>query len=219
MTVQIGNPWTLPLASVEAALDLVGGKGATLMRLATRGFPVPPGFLITTEAYRRFVTDNHLQAMIDEALRGVDGGDPTALDRAATTISEAFTRGMVPQAIAAAVQRAYAELGEPESAVAVRSSATAEDLPELSFAGQQETFLDVRGDIAAARRRSPCLGVALDRAGDRLPSADGRRSRAGRYGHSSPGHGAGQGFRRALHGEPDNRESQRARDRSRVRSR
>ena len=58
MTVQRGSPWTLPLVSQEAPLGLVGGKGASLMRLATSGFPVPPGFLITTEAYRHFVADN-----------------------------------------------------------------------------------------------------------------------------------------------------------------
>ena len=68
MTGQRGSPWTLPLASEEAALDLVGGKGASLMRLATSGFPVPPGFLITTAAYRRFVAENDLQAVIDDSL-------------------------------------------------------------------------------------------------------------------------------------------------------
>ena len=146
MTVQSGSPWTLPLVSQEAPLDLVGGKGASLMRLATSGFPVPPGFLITTEAYRYFVADNNVQAVIDEALRGIDSSDPASLERAATAISEVFARGIVPQAIAAAVTQAYAALGEPEPAVAVRSSATAEDLPGLSFAGQQETFLNVRGE-------------------------------------------------------------------------
>ena len=163
LTGQIGSPWTLPLASEEAALDLVGGKGATLMRLATSGFPVPPGFLITTEAYRRFVAENNVQAVIDEALRGVDGSDPAALERAATAISEVFARAIVPQEIVAAIQQAYAALEPPEPAVAVRSSATAEDLPELSFAGQQETFLDVRGDtplLDAIRRAWASLWTA-----------------------------------------------------------
>ena len=74
-----------------------------------------------------------------------------------------FARGIVPQAIAAAVTQAYAALGEPESAVAVRSSATAEDLPGLSFAGQQETFLDVRGEtplLDAIRRAWASLWTA-----------------------------------------------------------
>src|SRR5215207_8417303 len=163
MTVQRGSPWTLPLASQEAPLGLVGGKGASLMRLATSGFPVPPGFLITTEAYRYFVAENNVQAVIDEALRGIDSSDPASLERAATAISEVFARGIVPQAIAAAVTQAYAALGEPEPAVAVRSSATAEDLPGLSFAGQQETFLDVRGDTSlldAIRRAWASLWTA-----------------------------------------------------------
>ena len=135
------------------------------MRLATSGFPVPPGFLITTEAYRHFVADNNVQAVIDEALRGIDSSDP-ALERAATAISEVFARGIVPQAIAAAVTQAYAALGEPEPAVAVRSSATAEDLPGLSFAGQQETFLDVRGETPLL----DAVGRAWASSGRREPS-------------------------------------------------
>ena len=86
-----------------------------------------------------------------------------SLERAATAISEVFARGIVPQAIAAAIQQAYAALGEPEPAVAVRSSATAEDLPGLSFAGQQETFLDVRGEtplLDAIRRAWASLWTA-----------------------------------------------------------
>ncbi len=163
MTIQRGSPWILPLASEEVALALVGGKGASLMRLATRGFPVPPGFLITTAAYRRFVTENSLQAEIDGAVRGVDGSDPAALERAATAISERFAGGIVPHAIAVAILQAYAALGTPKPAVAVRSSATAEDLPERSFAGQQETFLDVRGDTSlldAIRRAWASLWTA-----------------------------------------------------------
>jgi rifampicin phosphotransferase len=163
MTVQRGSPWTLPLASQEAPLGRVGGKGASLMRLATSGIPVPPGFLITTEAYRRFVAENTLQAVIDNTLRGVDGSDPVSLERGVATIQDAFARATVVQAIAAAVQQAYAALGEPEPAVAVRSSATAEDLPGLSFAGQQETFLDVRGDtplLDAIRRAWASLWTA-----------------------------------------------------------
>ena len=143
------------------------------MRLATSGFPVPPGFLITTEAYRRFVAENTLQAVIDEALRGVDGSDPAALERAATAIQEAFARGIVPQEIVAAIQQAYAALGEPEPAVAVRSSATAEDLPGLSFAGQQETVLNVRG---RTRRCSTPFAVPGRRSGRR-----GRSPTAGRW--------------------------------------
>src|SRR5262245_42075989 len=107
MTLQTRSPWTLPLGSQEASNDLVGGKGASLTHAAATWFPGPPEFLITTEAYRRFVGENNLQAVIDEALRGVDSGDASALERAATTISEAFARGIVPQDLVAAIQRAY----------------------------------------------------------------------------------------------------------------
>ena len=133
------------------------------MRLAVSGFPVPPGFLITTETYRRFVADNDVQAVIDDALHGVDASDPASLEWVAATIQDAFARATVAQAIAAAVQQAYAALGKPEPAVAVRSSATVEDLPALSFAGQQETFLDVRGDtpvLDAIRRAWASLWTA-----------------------------------------------------------
>jgi pyruvate,water dikinase len=161
--MQRGTPWTLPLAGEEAALDRVGGKGAALIRLAGSGAPVPPGFVITTEAYRRFVAVNHVQAAIDEALDGIDSVDPAALERAAVAIGAAFARGSVPPEIVAAIRLAYAALEPPEAAVAVRSSATAEDLPERSFAGQQESFLDVRGDGAvldAIRRAWASLWTA-----------------------------------------------------------
>jgi pyruvate,water dikinase len=137
----------------DAPLALVGGKGASLASLTAAGFPVPPGFTLTTHAYRRFVAANGLQYGIDASLDETGIGDPAALDRAATTIQRAFEAGTIPDDIAAAISQAYAALGKP--AVAVRSSATAEDLPGLSFAGQQETVLDVRGDdalLAAVRR-------------------------------------------------------------------
>jgi pyruvate,water dikinase len=130
----------------------VGGKGASLASLAAAGFPVPPGFQVTTAAYRRFVSENHLQRIIDGELVAVAAGTPDALERAANAIRAAFERGVISPDIAAAIGRAYANLGKPGPAVAVRSSATAEDLPGLSFAGQQETFLNVQGeaDLLAA---------------------------------------------------------------------
>ena len=121
----------------------VGGKGANLARLTRAGFPVPGGFFVTTAAYRAFVAANHLQPAILAAVAEADPGNPATLDAAAGAILARFTAGAVPGAVASAVAAAYAGLGAPP--VAVRSSATAEDLADLSFAGQQETYLNVIG--------------------------------------------------------------------------
>ncbi|GAA1704413.1 PEP/pyruvate-binding domain-containing protein [Nonomuraea bangladeshensis] len=119
----------LPLDDPAADLALAGGKGASLARLARAGLPVPRGFHVTTAAYRAFVA-----GFRDE----IDPRDPEGT-------AALFARHEIPDQVAAAIREAYAGLGD-DVAVAVRSSATAEDLPELSFAGQQDTFLNVRGD-------------------------------------------------------------------------
>jgi rifampicin phosphotransferase len=119
----------LPLGDPAADLATVGGKGASLARMIRAGLPVPGGFHVTTAAYRAFVQPFH-----DE----IDRDDP---DRTAAL----FARHEVPVHIAEEILCAYQALGE-DVPVAVRSSATAEDLPELSFAGQQDTYLNVHGD-------------------------------------------------------------------------
>ncbi|MFG2072255.1 PEP/pyruvate-binding domain-containing protein [Nonomuraea maritima] len=131
----------LPLDDTTADLATAGGKGASLARLARAGLPVPRGFHITTDAYRAFVS-----GFRDEVLRAAAGGD-------AATIASLFAAHEVPRESAADILAAYAELGE-DVPVAVRSSATAEDLPGMSFAGQQDTYLNVRGDglLDAVRR-------------------------------------------------------------------
>jgi pyruvate,water dikinase len=144
MTARTDMRWTLPLDAPEADLESVGGKGASLASLTAADFPVPPGFQITTAAYRRFVVENRLQEEIARELADIDETDPATLQHASAAIQQAFTRGTMPPDIADGIRERYRELGEP--AVAVRSSATAEDLPGLSFAGQQETFLDVQGE-------------------------------------------------------------------------
>jgi pyruvate,water dikinase len=133
----------LDLADPGATLDWVGGKGASLARLAAARLPVPDGFHLTTRAYRRFVQENRLAGLIVEAAGEARSDDPSSLDHAAERIRTLFVRGMVPEDVAKAIRTAYDALGH--GTVAVRSSATAEDLPELSFAGQQETFLNVQG--------------------------------------------------------------------------
>jgi rifampicin phosphotransferase len=135
----------LPLDSTESTLERVGGKGASLARMAGAGLPVPPGFHLTTAAYRRFVEANNLQPAIVEAATLANIDEPASLERASATIQSLFERGAVPEEVAAAIRQAYTQLGGESLPVAVRSSATAEDLPGMSFAGQQESYLNVHG--------------------------------------------------------------------------
>ena len=137
------SDFIMSLSDTSAGLLQVGGKGASLTRLVAAGLPVPDGFHVTTAAYEQFMTANNLGSEIAAALAGIDSAQPATLEAAARRIRAVFEAGQIPDAIAAEIAVAYVALGEP--AVAVRSSATAEDLPELSFAGQQETYLNVQG--------------------------------------------------------------------------
>ena len=139
--------YIIPLADSRASLAVAGGKGASLARLAAAGLPVPDGFHITTAAYQQFVRENNLQSHILGALTEVDLATPATLETASQQIKELFIHSPMPAEVAGAIAKAYDELPEEYPAVAVRSSATAEDLPGLSFAGQQESFLNIEGDI------------------------------------------------------------------------
>ncbi len=134
----------LALQSSGATLATAGGKGANLAALARAGFDVPPGFILTTEAYRAFVAHNEIGPSITAIAAGVDATDPGALEAASARIRARFAAGVMPETVAADIDAALAGLGLG-ARVAVRSSATAEDLPGLSFAGQQDTFLNVLG--------------------------------------------------------------------------
>ncbi|HEY0606724.1 MAG TPA: PEP/pyruvate-binding domain-containing protein, partial [Herpetosiphonaceae bacterium] len=140
------QPVALRLHDPQVAFALAGGKGANLARLARAGLPVPDGFILTTSAYSAFVAANGLEQQILDLIAQTTLDDPQLLETTSTTIRALFAAGTMPEAIAAALRAAYAEIGQP--AVAVRSSATAEDLPDLSFAGQQDTFLNVVGEHA-----------------------------------------------------------------------
>jgi pyruvate,water dikinase len=142
------HEYILQLADRRATLEHVGGKGASLARLADAGLPVPGGFHVTTDAYRRFVADNSLQSAILEAVKAADPSRSSTLEQASGTIGDLFARATMSNEIAHAIARAYADLPGEDPAVAVRSSGTAEDLPSLSFAGQQETYLNIRGPAA-----------------------------------------------------------------------
>ncbi len=122
---------------------LVGGKGANLGELTRAGIPVPPGFIVTADTYFHFIRLAGLEPAIKKELFGLDVHDSRALSERAARIRARVVAAEMPPHIADEIMEAYQRLGE--GPVAVRSSATAEDLPEASFAGQQSTYLNVVG--------------------------------------------------------------------------
>jgi phosphohistidine swiveling domain-containing protein len=150
------HPLILPLASPDVTFELAGGKGASLNRLIRAGFPVPGGFIVTTAAYDDYVAANRLAGFILETANAAPAGDPAALDAASNAIRGSFALGRIPAALNETLRATYGGLEISSIAVAVRSSATAEDLPEFSFAGQQDTFLNVVGEEALLRAVVDC---------------------------------------------------------------
>ncbi|MEQ8827689.1 MAG: PEP/pyruvate-binding domain-containing protein, partial [Parvibaculum sp.] len=136
-------------------VGLVGGKNSSLgemvQQLGQKGISVPPGFATTSDAFRAFINPNNLNQVIADAMDQLDAGKRT-LAETGSAVRAAIVAGDWPEDIREAILSAYRELaertGHDELSVAVRSSATAEDLPDASFAGQQETFLNVRGEAA-----------------------------------------------------------------------
>ncbi|PKL95856.1 MAG: phosphoenolpyruvate synthase, partial [Gammaproteobacteria bacterium HGW-Gammaproteobacteria-8] len=140
-------------------LEQVGGKNASLgemiSNLASSGVKVPGGFATTAAAFRDFLAETGLDRRIAERLEQLDVDDVRALAEAGAEIRRWIVETPLPQALSNAVAEAWAEMEQRygrDIAVAVRSSATAEDLPDASFAGQQETFLNVRGLDQVGRR-------------------------------------------------------------------
>ena len=132
-------------------VERVGGKNASLgemiSNLAGAGVSVPGGFATTSQAYRDFIDHNNLNERIHQLLDTLDVDDVIALAKAGAQIRQWVMEGEFPAQLDADIRTAFAEMaqGNDNMAVAVRSSATAEDLPDASFAGQQETFLNIRG--------------------------------------------------------------------------
>lgn len=128
--------------------DVVGGKGANLGEMYNLGIPVPPGFVISSSAYFHFIEKNNLKEKIKEYLKAVDKNRPESYTGVSEKIKKLLENAPIPPEISSLVLKAYVKLGGvfKDSYVAVRSSATAEDLPDASFAGQQRTFLNIRGD-------------------------------------------------------------------------
>ena len=141
------------------SVPLVGGKCASLGELISAGVRVPPGFALTTEGYRRFMAKAGLERELSSALAGLDAHDHAALEKASAQIRSAIEAQPFPLEMEDLIAECYRKLAVrccvPALPVAVRSSATAEDLAGASFAGQQDTFLWIRGvdDVLSHVRR------------------------------------------------------------------
>ncbi|MBI1863706.1 phosphoenolpyruvate synthase [Candidatus Woesebacteria bacterium] len=126
----------------------VGGKGANLGEMYNAGFPVPPGFAVTVASYDLFLTENKLLEKITEILKDTDVNNTESLAKASEKIQKLIIKSDIPEDVANDTIRSYKKISGffKQALVAVRSSATAEDLPDASFAGQQATFLNVKGE-------------------------------------------------------------------------
>ncbi len=145
-------------------LGTVGGKAASLGELIGAGLPVPRGFVVTADTYRSFIVEAGIDEELFEAV-DVDPEDSAALREAAETAHDLMLNTPLPESVRAEILERYESMGDGEEAfVAVRSSATAEDLPDASFAGQQETFLNVRGDDLARRVKECWASLFTQRA-------------------------------------------------------
>ena len=122
----------------------VGGKGANLGEMTNARIPVPPGFIVTAKAYFDFLKEAKLDNGIRTLLGPIDVHDSRQLQSIATRVRELILHAAMPVELASGIREAYREMGK--GLVAVRSSATAEDLPEASFAGQQSTYLNIQGE-------------------------------------------------------------------------
>lgn len=137
--------YTLDFSEIGSADHArVGGKCASLGEMTQAGVAVPPGFAVTTDAYSAMLESHGLRQEIERHLKGLDPEDFDAVDRAAQAIRIRIRSHHIPAEVETAIREAYAAMGD-DLPVAVRSSATAEDLPDASFAGQQDTYLWVAG--------------------------------------------------------------------------
>ena len=134
----------------KSDIGIAGGKGANLGELTQAGIPVPPGFVVTAETYQKFMEDAGINDKVMDILDKIDINDTKALQAAAEEIKGIINSAPIPDDMILFITEAYNQLcqrvGEDDTDVAIRSSATAEDLPEASFAGQQDTFLHVSGN-------------------------------------------------------------------------
>ena len=141
----MSSPHILPFDKItEADFARVGGKCASLGDMTAAGVAVPPGFAVTTDAYLAMLDETGLRRELENHLSGLDLDDFDALEKVAQSIQLRFRSHGLPASVETAIRSGYAAMGDALP-VAVRSSATAEDLPDASFAGQQDTYLWVIG--------------------------------------------------------------------------
>ncbi|GIX26580.1 MAG: hypothetical protein KatS3mg123_0461 [Burkholderiales bacterium] len=178
-------------------VERVGGKNASLGEmighLAHAGVRVPGGFATTAQAYRDFLAQGGLDRRIRDALARLDVDDIAALTRTGAQIRGWVTEAPFPPALEAQIAEAYqrlAEEGGPELSVAVRSSATAEDLPDASFAGQQETLPQRARPGSGPGSGQARVRLPVQRPGHRLSGPPGLRSRPGGPVGGGAAHGA-----------------------------
>ena len=156
-------------------IEIAGGKGANLGEMFQAGFPVPPGFIVTANAYWNFLEETGLIEEIESILKNLNVEDNNQLQNVAMKVQEAIKQEKMPEKIAKEIMQSYDNMklgsytnevnnatteiiksGRDNPFVAVRSSATAEDLPDASFAGQQETYLNVRGSDSVVKNVQKC---------------------------------------------------------------
>ena len=147
--------FTTLIETIEDSLELLGGKGRSLAKMKMAGLNVPGGFVVTADAYRTFIEENGLQLdILSEAKPELRAGYPV-FDKCAERIHGLVMHKAINGAMLEEIRSAYSSIGI-DVPVAVRSSANAEDLPDFSFAGQQETYLNVRGETAVAEAVQKC---------------------------------------------------------------
>ncbi|HSQ92951.1 MAG TPA: phosphoenolpyruvate synthase, partial [Methanoregula sp.] len=137
-------------------ISSVGGKGASLGEMASIGLPVPKAFVVTAQAFRRFLVETGLEKKLFAAYEKLDVENNEALEKAAETAKALVLKAKMPQKIRDEIRVAYKKMNGGSLIVAVRSSATAEDLPDASFAGQQETYLNIKGEAALIEAVQKC---------------------------------------------------------------
>ncbi len=174
----MGTSFTLNFKEIDSnAHALVGGKCASLGDMTQAGVAVPPGFAVTTDAYDAVLAANNLQEEIERPLRSLDMDDVDAVEKVATAIGDAIRNAQIPDDVSNSILQDYRALGS-DVPVAVRSSATAEDLPDASFAGQQDTYLWVVGEEEMLTKVRDCWAslftsrAIIYRAQNNIPSDD-----------------------------------------------